>query len=235
VQAGRHDDLKPERIPVCLIEPHPLAAVHLKSTLLAGNRFTLLNQNDILGGPDAENSVPCVFVIDIGFFEGSVHGYILFLRSRIRSGRLLIIGAPMASVDLCGLVMLGIHGFISYEDVSHSLGAAIDAIWRGRLWIPTGALESIPTYVADFRDLRKRPTGLTEREKLVLEGLAEKLSNKELARELNISERTVKFHLENIFSKLEVHDRHSASRIALTSRLSKLHEHSPGRMRWKNV
>ncbi|HEY6387306.1 MAG TPA: LuxR C-terminal-related transcriptional regulator [Candidatus Acidoferrum sp.] len=43
-----------------------------------------------------------------------------------------------------------------------------------------------------------------------------------MALKLNISERTVKFHLENIFGKLEVHDRHAAIRILGSSRISEL-------------
>jgi DNA-binding NarL/FixJ family response regulator len=49
---------------------------------------------------------------------------------------------------------------------------------------------------------------LTPRERLVVELLQQRLCNKEISARLNVSEATVKFHLENVFNKLGVHDRH---------------------------
>jgi len=50
----------------------------------------------------------------------------------------------------------------------------------------------------------------SSRQKVTLNLLQRRMSNKEIAGALRISERTVKFHLANIFSKLGVNDRHSA-------------------------
>ena len=62
------------------------------------------------------------------------------------------------------------------------------------------------------------PTGgvaaLSEREKVVLEAVARGLSNREIGRELWISEQTVKFHLRNLYRKLGVSSRTEAARFA---------------------
>lgn len=55
---------------------------------------------------------------------------------------------------------------------------------------------------------------LTERERTMLECVARGLSTKVISRELWISEKTVKFHLTNIYRKLGVHNRTSAMRYA---------------------
>jgi DNA-binding NarL/FixJ family response regulator len=55
---------------------------------------------------------------------------------------------------------------------------------------------------------------LTERELAVVEAVARGLSNKEIGKELWITEQTVKFHLGNIFRKLEVANRTEAARVA---------------------
>ena len=57
-------------------------------------------------------------------------------------------------------------------------------------------------------------TGLTEREVAVLQALAQGQSNKEIARSLWLAEQTVKFHLTNIYRKLEVGSRTEAIRAA---------------------
>jgi DNA-binding NarL/FixJ family response regulator len=56
--------------------------------------------------------------------------------------------------------------------------------------------------------------GLTLREQAILEAMAEGLSTKVISRELYISEKTVKFHLTNIYRKLGVHNRTGAMRYA---------------------
>ena len=48
---------------------------------------------------------------------------------------------------------------------------------------------------------------LTRREKEVLDGILRSLANKEIASELNLSERTVKFHVSSLLAKFKVHSR----------------------------
>ena len=55
---------------------------------------------------------------------------------------------------------------------------------------------------------------LTKRERTLLEAIARGLSTKQISRELWISEKTVKFHLTNIYRKLGVHNRTGAMRYA---------------------
>src|SRR5215204_6063236 len=58
---------------------------------------------------------------------------------------------------------------------------------------------------------------LSERESVVLEAVARGLSNRQIARELWISEQTVKFHLRNLYRKLGVSSRTEAARYAYRS------------------
>ena len=60
---------------------------------------------------------------------------------------------------------------------------------------------------------------LSERESVVLEAVARGLSNREIGRELWISEQTVKFHLRNLYRKLGVSSRAEAARYAYRSGL----------------
>lgn len=55
---------------------------------------------------------------------------------------------------------------------------------------------------------------LTEREKQILALVSQGLTNKEIARSLNVSSRTVEFHLNNVFKKLGVSSRTSLALLA---------------------
>ena len=67
-----------------------------------------------------------------------------------------------------------------------------------------------------------RLNDLTRREIDVLKLLAEGLFNKEIASRLNISERTVKNHVSNIFKKISVSDRTQAAVFAIKNNLIKI-------------
>jgi DNA-binding CsgD family transcriptional regulator len=60
----------------------------------------------------------------------------------------------------------------------------------------------------------KTSVSLTRREKEVLDGVLRSLANKEIASELNLSERTVKFHVSSLLSKFKVHSRMELMREA---------------------
>jgi DNA-binding NarL/FixJ family response regulator len=59
------------------------------------------------------------------------------------------------------------------------------------------------------------PAQLTDREREVLGLVTDGLTNKEVAQQLNLSERTVNFHLNNVYSKLQVSTRTEAVVYAL--------------------
>ena len=60
----------------------------------------------------------------------------------------------------------------------------------------------------------KNSVKLTRREEEVLDGILRSLANKEIASELNLSERTVKFHVSSLLSKFKVHSRMELMRDA---------------------
>lgn len=64
-----------------------------------------------------------------------------------------------------------------------------------------------------------KDTGLTEREREVLKLVSDGLSNKDIAKKLFLSEKTVKNHLNNIFKKIEVTDRTNAALYAVRNNM----------------
>ena len=85
-------------------------------------------------------------------------------------------------------------------------------------WIPIGADpdERYGALVDDADAAHRQPLPrFTMREREVLTGLASGARNKEIAAELGVSVRTVRFHVENIYQKLHVHTRTQAARAAI--------------------
>ena len=93
-------------------------------------------------------------------------------------------------------------------------GASGDEIARGIRAISSGGSYLEPrvasTVMAEVTSPRRASGGLTQRERQVLRLVADGLPTKQIARELSISERTVKFHVTSIMRKLDADNRAQA-------------------------
>src|SRR5712664_177863 len=103
----------------------------------------------------------------------------------------------------------GIDGFVTlHKKWKTELRKAAVALLRGRPWVPS---EVLLAFVKQMKALLDRQLmagqSLTTREGQVLQLLFRRLTNKEIAYQLNISERTAKFHVSNVLSKLGLENR----------------------------
>jgi DNA-binding NarL/FixJ family response regulator len=107
-------------------------------------------------------------------------------------------------------MQLGAAGFLSKSEPPERLLDLVAEVARGRMMFP-------------FLDPRPAATdpraGLTARERELLEGLAEGLSNEGLARRFGLSPNTVKFHLRNLYEKLGAANRAQAVALLLQRRV----------------
>ena len=94
-----------------------------------------------------------------------------------------------------------------------------DIILSGESYIQASLIPSLNNNLAN-RDIDKdKIDSLTTREMEVLIQVANGMSNKEIATNLNISERTVKNHISNIFKKTDVSDRTQAAVFAIKNNI----------------
>jgi DNA-binding NarL/FixJ family response regulator len=110
-----------------------------------------------------------------------------------------------------GAVRAGARGYLLK-------GASADEIARGIRTVHSGGSYLEPRVasklLAEVTSPRIRGSGLSEREREVLRLVAEGLPTKQIARNLSISERTVKFHVNSIFHKLGADNRAQAVALA---------------------
>lgn len=113
---------------------------------------------------------------------------------------------------LIDAILSGARGYILKETNSDQLKKAINAVREGELWIERKIMGKVLDAIVHNHNFKKRNGhssiyNLTDTEikivKLVLEGY----SNKKIATELYLSEKTIKFHLYKIFKKLSVKSR----------------------------
>ena len=122
----------------------------------------------------------------------------------------------------------GARGYVLKEAEPEELRRAVEAAYRGEVILCPIIAKKVLDHFA--RDPQRRQPGLTyeqltQRELEVLQLAGDGLANKEIAARLGISEKTVKNHIANIFSKLQVNDRTQAILYALRKGLISM---SPG-------
>ncbi len=192
---------------VCLIGQNPLGLEFLLSLLRKDSSLQVVRTEDLVGRNN-NGAAKWLFVIDNCGLPLPLSECLRRLRSQIPSSKVLILDHELPREALLRLLRIKIHGFLPYGEVSRSLLMALHSIAEGNIWV---SREVLSEFVQRGRGLHQKDgagrEGMTPRENQIIELVKRRLSNKEIADILRIRESTVKFHLSNIFSKLQVGNR----------------------------
>lgn len=156
---------------------------------------------------------PDVVLLDLDLPGIDVPTYLM--RIRERNASVCVIGmAASANLEQVHIACSkGASGAILKTIAPSDLAGAIRQIVNGTTFTALGG----PPLAHDSLG----GAGLTKREQVIVEALARGLSNKQIAKELFVTEQTVKYHLTNIYRKLELPNRMAAVRWAYSHGLAK--------------
>ena len=167
-------------------------------------------------------SQPEVLLLDINMPKKNGLEVLQKIREDKINVKVLILTVHNEIEYLIKAVDIGVDGYILKDSESAELKRAIDIVMKGESYIQPKLVPMLNNRLVS-RDIDKdKIDSLTGREKEVLIQVANGMFNKEIATALNISERTVKNHLSNIFKKIDVSDRTQAAVFAIKNDLIKL-------------
>ncbi len=118
---------------------------------------------------------------------------------------------------------IGVDGYILKDSGSDELKKAINYIINGENYIQPNLIPLLNNKLVSMDNDKEKIAALTKREVEVLISVANGMPNREIANSLNISERTVKNHITNIFKKIDVADRTQAAVFAIKNDLIDLY------------
>ena len=203
-------------IRVLLAEDHPVVRAGLEQLLANEHDIELVAS--VSNGAEAIERVadvgPDVVLMDLSMpVMGGVEAIGRLVAEHGAEMRIVVLTSFADRDQILAALDAGAVGYLLKDAEPEELVRGIRAAARGDAPLaPRAARELL-----DSRAERPPASALSEREREVLKLVGEGLPNKRIARELQISEKTVKAHLTNIFQRIGVTDRTQAALWARTN------------------
>jgi DNA-binding NarL/FixJ family response regulator len=197
------------KIRVLCVDDHPIvrdgiaAIINLQpDMMLAGAAAT--------GGEALERFFelrPDVALVDLRLPDMSGFDLITKIKNKSKNARIIVLSSHEGDVDIQRALEVGAQGYVVKGLVREELLETIRSVHAGKRRLPAEVAQKLAEHMAD--------EPISPRELDVLSLMAAGKRNKEIAGALSIAEDTVKMHVRNILSKLQVNDRTEAVTIAL--------------------
>jgi DNA-binding NarL/FixJ family response regulator len=146
------------------------------------------------------------------------------IKDNLPHAKILMLTISDEEADLYDAIKAGASGYLLKEISIDEVAEAVRSVWAGQSRIsPSMASKLLTEFAAMSRRADERQQlpapRLTDREMEVLKLVAQGMNNRDIAKELFISENTVKNHIRNILEKLHLHSRMEAVVYAVREKL----------------
>ena len=198
-----------KQIRVLLIEDHFLARMALHSVLSGHAQILIVGEaaDGETGMAAFRKLVPDVVVLDLRLPGVGGFDVIVQLRKEFPTARIVVLSNYHGSEDVYRAVRNGAMAYLTKDASGEEVINAIQTVARGLRYLPHVALDRLA---------ERMPTvDLTPRESEVLACITRGCSNREVAGELGIAEKTVRIHVSAVLDKLGARDRTQATIYAL--------------------
>lgn len=199
------------------------------SMIREGLKSLLELDGDIEVIAEAENGEEClqkllsvkpdVLLLDINMPKMNGLEVLKSLKDAKSKVKVLVLTVHNETEYLMKAVEIGINGYVLKDSESAELKKAIFTIYDGENYIQPSLIPALNSKMIEKNEDEIKLESLTKRELQVLKELAVGKFNRDIAKEMEISERTVKNHISSIFKKLDVTDRTQAAVFAIRNNL----------------
>lgn len=213
------------RIRIVVVDDHPVVREGLIAMLQTQSDFEVIGEagSGAEGLRLIEQLSPAVVLLDLELPGIDGVGVLQQLRERHVSSRIIVFTVFDTDERIISAVEAGAAGYLLKGAPRSELFAAIRVVERGGSLLQPLVASTVMRHVARReRDDATPGISLTPREREVLGLLAHGKGNKEIAAAIGVTERTVKFHVSAIFTKLGVANRTEAVTRAVHAGLVKL-------------
>ncbi|BAY79982.1 LuxR family two component transcriptional regulator (plasmid) [Nostoc linckia NIES-25] len=192
-------------IRVMVVATSPVVRAGLSAVVSSNPQLTVVASASDLDvvSKEIDQLQPDVVLLDLGSNPEPIWSKLQLIQEQ----QIIAIAEDIDSIDLEAAFRLGIQGILSSTSTEAEIIAGVEAVASGLVVLHPDVLQLLPMRE---KALPNPVQTLTHREMEVLGMLGYGLGNKAIAKRLQISEHTVKFHVSSIFQKLGVSTRTEA-------------------------
>ena len=221
----------PEPIRAMIVDDHALFRRGLEMVLEEEADIEIVGQasDGSEAVEKAGESLPDVVLMDIRMPRSSGIEACRAMKEVAPSAKIVMLTISDEEEDLFEAIRAGASGYLLKDLPLDEVAETVRAVHGGQSLINPSMAGKL---LSEFATLARRDTGervqqvpaprLTEREMQVLKLVARGMNNRDIAKELFISENTVKNHVRNILEKLQIHSRMEAVMVAVREKLIEL-------------
>jgi len=199
---------------VVIVDDHPLFRKGLAQLLRSVEGFRLIGE-----APNGREGITCVLklqpdllLLDLNMKDMSGVDVLRRLRQSDLDTRIVMLTVSDGAEDLVAALRAGADGYLLKDMEPEDILSALKDVAHGRIVVSDSLTHLMAAALReDPRPETAGAAGLTDQEMRILERIAEGLSNKMVARELDITEGTVKVHVKHILRKLNLRSRVEAA------------------------
>jgi two-component system NarL family response regulator len=220
------DGLVVEPIKVLVVDDHALFRRGLQMVLAQEPDIEVIGEagDGSEAVTKAEQTTPDIVLMDVRMPRRGGIDACTAIHESVPSAKIIMLTISDEEADLYDAIKAGAMGYLLKEISIEEVASAIRAVHGGQSLISPSMASKLLTEFASMikktDDRQQVPTPrLTDREMEVLKLVAKGLNNRDIAKQLFISENTVKNHIRNILEKLQLHSRMEAVVYAVREKL----------------
>ena len=198
---------------ILLIDDHPMLRNGVKQLIHTVNHFEIVGEtgSGIEGIKLAEELDPDIILLDINMHDINGLDILRVLREKNISSRIIMFTVSNAKEDIITALKIGADGYLLKDMEPEDFIKALQNISIGKIIMDDAISHIILNYMRHGDEPTTKPIHdvnlLTPREHEIFDLLVQGLSNKLIAKDLDIVESTVKVHIKSIFKKLNFKSR----------------------------
>lgn len=199
-----------EKATILLIDDHPMLRNGVKQLLSLDTTLTVVGEagDGIQGVKLAEELDPDLILLDLNMPGMNGFETLDQLRLKSLSGRIVVFSVSNYSDDLVIALKRGADGYLLKDMEPEELLAALKQAAAGKMVVSPALTPILAESLREDRTGGERDIEqLTPRERDILKLIAQGLSNKMIARKLDITESTVKVHVKHLLKKMKLKSR----------------------------
>jgi DNA-binding NarL/FixJ family response regulator len=211
-------------VAVLILDDHPIIRYGLVHLLSSRSGLRVVGETDscATAWERLDSTKTDILLMDMELKDGCADSLIQKIIEENLATRVLVYSAHSHDAHVLEAVRCGAHGYITKDAEPELLCEAIRVVAGGDFYLDPAIASKVIAQVGRKHERRaRRGRELTEREVAVLHRLATGMRNSEIACDLFITERTVKYHITSMFSKLRARNRTQAVKIAIQNGLIK--------------